>query len=214
MYSRPRGLSRTDHQRADAVRVAEAEHAVTEHHGDHCVAAPDAPVHRAHGREDVGRGGAGRAEALQLAREHVEQHFGVGRRVEVAAVLALQHVGELARIGQVAVVRQAQAVGRVHVERLRLGRAVAAGRGVAHVADAGVALELQHVALLEHVAHEPVVLAQEELALVGGHDPRRVLAAVLKHRQRVIDLLVDGTETDDADDAAHGSCLRRPEGFR
>ena len=87
--------------------------------------------------------------------------------------------------------READAVGRVDVERLRLGRAVAAGRRVAHVADADVALQLQHVPLLEHVAHQAVVLAQEQRALVLGHDARRVLAAVLQHGQRVVDLLVD-----------------------
>ena len=108
------------------------------------------------------------------------------------------------RVGQVAVVREADAVRRIDVERLRLGGAVAAGRRVAHVADADVALELQHVPLLEHVAHQADVLAQEQLAFVLGHDARGVLAAVLQHGQRVVDLLVDGAEAHDSDDSAHG----------
>ena len=48
-------------------------------------------------------------------------------------------------------------------------------------------LQLQHVPLLEHVAHQAAALAQEQLAFVAGHDARGVLAAVLQHRQRVID---------------------------
>jgi hypothetical protein len=35
------------------------------------------------------------------------------------------------------------------------------------------------------------------------HDARGVLAAMLQHRQRVIDLLVDRRVPDDADDSAH-----------
>ncbi len=140
--------------------------AVAEDHRDHGVAAATAAIHGAERREDVGGRDARRADALQLGREHVQQHLGIGGRVEVPAVLADQHLGQLDRVGQVAVVREADAVGRVHVERLRLGGAVAAGRGIAHVADADVALQLQHVALLEDVAHQADVLAQEQLALV------------------------------------------------
>ena len=205
-----RRVALADHQRPDAVRIAEADDAVTEDHRDDGVAADDAAIRGAQRGENVRGRRARRAEALQLAREHVEQHFGIRRRVEVAAIFADQHVGELRRVGQVAVVREADAVRRVDVERLRLGRAVATGRRIAHVADADVALQLQHVPLLEHVAHEADVLAQEQLAFVLGHDARGILAAVLQHGQRVIDLLVDRAETDDADDSAHACALRCP----
>ena len=69
--------------------------------------------------------------------------------------------------------------------------------------DADVALQLQHVALLEHVPDQAVVLAHGQLALVGRHDPGRILAAVLQYRKRVVQLLVDRAESDDAYDAAH-----------
>ena len=39
---------------------------------------------------------------------------------------------------------------------------------------------------------------------IGGHDAGGILAAVLQHRQRVIDPLIDRAGPDDADDAAHG----------
>ena len=76
-----------------------------------------------------------------------------------------QHFGQLARIGQIAVVRQADAVGRIDVERLRFGGAVAAGGRITHVADADVAPELEHVLLLEHIAHQARALAHEQLAV-------------------------------------------------
>ena len=100
---------------------------------------------------------------------------------------------------------EADAVGRIHVERLRLGGAVAAGGRIAHVADADVAGELEHVPLLEHVAHQACALARAQPPLEGGHDAGRILAAVLQHRQRIIQALIDGTGADDADDAAHGA---------
>ena len=118
-------------------------------------------------------------------------------------ILADEHLGQLGGVGEVAVVREADAVRRIDVERLRLGRAVAARRRIADVPDADVALELQHVPLLEHVADQAVVLAQEQLAVVRGHDARGILAAMLQHRQRIVELLVDRAVTDDADDAAH-----------
>ncbi len=87
-----RALAGADDERADAVRIAETEHAVPEDHGDDGVAAANAPVGGAHRGEDVRGRRARRADALQLARQHVQQDFRVGRGVEVPAVLAHQHV--------------------------------------------------------------------------------------------------------------------------
>ena len=106
-------------------------------------------------------------------------------------------------VGQIAVVRQADAVGSIDVERLRLGGAVAAGGRIAHVADADVARQLQHVLLLEHIAHQAGALARAQPALEGGHDAGGILAAMLQHRQRIVQTLIDRAGADDADDAAH-----------
>ena len=76
-------------------------------------------------------------------------------------------------------------------------------RGTSVLADADVALELEHVLLLEHVAHQPGVLAHEQFAVLGGHDARGVLAAVLQHRQSVINALIDRADTHHTDDSAH-----------
>ena len=99
--------------------------------------------------------------------------------------------------------READAVGRVHVERLGFGGVVAAGGRIAHMAHADVALELLHVVLLEHIAHQALALAHEQLAVGDGRDARGVLAAMLKHRQRVIDPLIDSAGSDDSGYAAH-----------
>ena len=99
--------------------------------------------------------------------------------------------------------RQADAVGRIDVEGLRLGGAVAAGGRIAHVADADVALQLEHVMLLEDIAHQAAALAHVQLALAGGGDAGGVLAAVLQHGQRVVEALIDCAGADDSDDAAH-----------
>jgi hypothetical protein len=71
------------------------------------------------------------------------------------------------------------------------------------MAHAHVALELLHRALVEHVAHQALSLVDEQLAVLDGRDARGVLAAMLQHRQCVIDALVDSTGTDDACDSAH-----------
>jgi hypothetical protein len=68
---------------------------VADDHRDHRIAAAAAAVDGGDRREDVGRRDARRADALQLGGEHVQQHFGIGAGVEVAAVLARQHLGEL-----------------------------------------------------------------------------------------------------------------------
>src|SRR5690606_33464863 len=69
--------------------------------------------------------------------------------------------------------------------------------------DAHVAAQAVHVALAEHIAHQPLAAHREQLAAIGGHDARGILAAVLQHRQRVIQLLVDRTASGDACNATH-----------
>jgi hypothetical protein len=64
----------------------------------------------------------------------------------MAAVFADQLLGELGGISEISVVCEANAVGRIPVERLRLRRcAVAARGGLTHVPDADVAFQIEHV---------------------------------------------------------------------
>src|SRR3954469_23780558 len=123
----------------------------------------------------------------------------------MAAVLPGDDLSQLGCVCQVAVVCDANAVGGIDVERLSLGSGVAACGWITHVADAVVTLQLQHVLLLEDVAHEPAALAGVQLAIDGSCNARRVLAAMLQDRQRVINPVVDRAGSDNTYDTAHAS---------
>ena len=138
-------------------------------------------------------------------REDVQQHFGVRVGTQVPAILAHQQVRKLVVIGQVAVVRKADAVGRIDIEGLRLGRLRPTRRRVAHVADAHVAGKAQHMAGAEHVPYQPVGFALFQSLLAPGDNACRILATVLHHRQAVIQRLVDRVPANDSDNAAHAS---------
>ena len=119
--------------------------------------------------------------------------------------------GQLLDVGQVAVVRQGDAIGRVDVERLRLGGAGAAGGGIAHVGDAHVADQVLHVPLLEDIADQAVVFAQEEFTVQAGDDTGGILTAMLKDGERVVQRLVDVRLAHDTYDATH---VTRPHCFK
>ncbi len=189
------------HQRTDAVRVAEGHQAQAQHHADHRIAALAAAVHAGHGADGRLRGE--HALCVQLVGEHVQQHFAVRIGIDVAAVslehLAAQRLG----IDQVAVVRQRDAVGRVDVERLRLVGAFRACGRVAHVGDADAALQQRHAALVEYIPHQAIGLLHAQAGAVGGSDAGRILATVLEDGQSVIKLPGDVLVADDSDDATH-----------
>ena len=110
---------------------------------------------------------------------------------------------ERVRVGQITVMREHDPVGRVHVHGLRFRCARAAGSRIANVADARVPHQAPHVVQTKDIAHQTIRLAHVQLATLAGHDSRRVLPAVLKHRKRVVKTLIDGLLPRDADNAAH-----------
>jgi hypothetical protein len=198
-----RGFALTQHQRPNAVRIAEGQQSMADDHGDDGVAPAAAPIDRAHGRKDIRRGDPRRAHALQLGSQHVEQDLGIGSGVEMTAVFALEDFRELTRIGQIAVVSEADAIRSIDVERLGFGGAVTTGRRITDVAHAHVAPKILHGVLIEDVAHQPLPLAHEELAIGHRGDACGVLPTVLQHRQRIVDAMVDATGPDDSCDTAH-----------
>src|SRR5690606_20714884 len=109
-----------------------------------------------------------------------------------------------------AVVRQRDAVWRVHVERLGLVVAFAAGGGIAAVGDADPALEQAHGLAVEHVAHQAVALVHAQVRAIRRGDACRVLAAVLEHGQAVVEFRRDVLVGNDADDPAHVMYSRNP----
>ena len=77
------------------------------------------------------------------------------------------------------------------------------------MADAHGALEASHVARAEDVADQSATLVHVETVAFGRDDAGRVLAAVLKHREPVVEDLVDGAARDDSHDSAHASGVLR-----
>ena len=101
--------------------VAEGNDAKADDHGNDGVTAAATPMHGFDGIKNVLRGGLAIDARLQLVREDIEQHFGIGIGRQVAAVLTNQHVSQLVVIREIAVVREADTVGRIHIERLCFG---------------------------------------------------------------------------------------------
>ncbi|MNY33250.1 hypothetical protein D3C86_1675180 [compost metagenome] len=56
---------------------------------------------------------------------------------------------------------------------------------------------------MKDVAHQAIVLAQEQPAVMTGDDTGSILAAVLEDGQAVIQRLIDVRFTDDTDNATH-----------
>jgi hypothetical protein len=115
---------------------------------------------------DGGHGGKDRLRretldvlTLQLVSEHVRQRLGVGAGVQVPAVLLNQQGLQLIGVGEVAVVGQANAVRRIDVKGLGLGRIQGTCSRITAVADANIAPQFIHVPLLEDVADQAVLLA-------------------------------------------------------
>ncbi len=192
-------------QRTDAERIAHRQHAVAgDLRGDR-IRAAHAAVHAGHrGEDDLGIERSAVAGALQLVGQHVQQHLGIRMRIDVAAIAPEHLLAQLLPVGQVAVMREDDAVRRIDVERL--GLFLAGGRAcgrVAHLADARRARQAAHIARAEHVAHQAVGLVHVESAAVGGRDARGVLTAVLQQQQAVVNQLIDGRGRHHTDDTAH-----------
>jgi hypothetical protein len=165
-------------------------------------------MHPRHRAEDILLVDPQLALELELMGKDVEQDLGIRRGVEVAKIFDEEVALEILGIREVAVVGKHDAVGRIDVEGLSLGRAGRAGGGVTDMADTHVAAQLDHVARTEDIPRKTVVLAQMELVALTGDDTSGILSPVLEHEQRIVERLVDRTFTDDADDAAHDFLAR------
>ena len=94
------------HQRADAVRIAERDHTVTDNHRHAGVGAADLTVGGGNRGKNVIRFQWVMTEVIQLAGEDVEQDFRIGGGVDMAAFFFKQLLAQLVRVGQIAVMRQ------------------------------------------------------------------------------------------------------------
>jgi len=71
------------------------------------------------------------------------------------------------------------------------------------MADAHIAAQRFHMALLKDVAHKPVVLTQMDTLVVAGENASGILTAMLQNKQTLIQGLVHRAFGNNADDAAH-----------
>ena len=197
------GLTAAVHQRTDAVRIAEREDAEADDQDRDRVGAARAPVYRRHRAEDMIGRELQAPDCFQFVGEYIQQDFRIGFGVDVAQVFAEQFVFEFGGVGEVTVVGERQTERRIDEERLCLGRRIATGGRIAHMADAHVAVKRVHVAGVEHVAHQAIVLAQIHVTSVAGENAGGVLAAMLHHRQTVVNSLIDRCFRQDTNNAAH-----------
>ena len=176
------GLALAIDHRPDAVGVSKADQSIAGDERCCGIATATATMHGRHGLENILRRELQPLTEHQLMGKHVEQNLGVGVGVQMTPVRAVKLLGQRFGVSEVAVVRQTDAVGRVDIERLGLGRGIHACRGITYVPHPGVADQAQHVIGSENVTNQTVFLAQVQTPVFRGHDAGRVLAAMLEYR--------------------------------
>ena len=191
---RPAVVEPPEHERPEAVRVAEGEQLPVGERA-HGVRALE-PAHRVRDRL---------LERGRVVRDQGGDQLGVRARAELDPV-GLQLVAELAGVDEVAVVAERdRARAAVLDDRLRVRPLRRAGRRVARVPDRELAVEPAEVLLVEDLRDEAHLAEHRQVAAVRDRDPRRLLAAVLERVQAEVreprDVAVGCA---DAEDAAHG----------
>ena len=115
---------------------------------------------------------------------------------------------KLIGVGQIAVMPENDTEGRVHVKRLGLGKVRGrTGRWIAHMADTPVTGERSHIACAENITHQPRALLQVKGIAFSRCYSSRVLAAMLKHHQAIVEQLVDRRCCHHTENPAHSFSL-------
>ena len=149
-----------EHQGTNSVGIAEGEETTTHNKQYYCVGTPAPLMHRANGLEDVpGPLRRTTGASRELMGKDVKKNFRVRFRINVPKVGAEHRLLQRLGVGEIAVMGQGNAIGRVHVHRLGFGHARRAGGGIAYVANAMMPLQALHVLLLEYVPHKTIGLA-------------------------------------------------------
>lgn len=69
--------------------------------------------------------------------------------------------------------------------------------------DSHVAHKRLHVALLKDIAHQAIAFPQMQLVPLTGDHARGILATMLQHRQRIVELLINRLVSYETDYPAH-----------
>ncbi len=193
-------------QRADAKWVAEGQHTVPGNQGDDGIRSLDAFVHSRHRAKQMCRQQRGHpaGSAVHLMSQHIQQNFGITLGIDMPVIRIEQLVLERLGIGEITVMHQHDAKGRVHIERLRLFLAEGIARcGVTHLPQAAIAQQAAHIARAKHILHHALGLVHEELAILLRNNACSILPAMLKQQQGVVNQLIDRRMTHHAHDSTH-----------
>ena len=137
---------------------------------------------------------------LDLAREQMRDHFGVGIAFQHAA-FAAQFGAQFLVVLDDAVVHHREMLGRVRVGILLVRSAVGrpAGMRDPDLSRRGTVLQF-----LDQIGELAFGAAAHEIAVMDGADPRAVIAAIFHPPEAVDEPIRDRAAADDTDDSAHG----------
>ncbi len=203
----PPALDPTEHERPEAVRVAHADEVRLVHHHER---EPTFEL-REHVQQRLFEVAAvGARLGVVVVGDELGDERGVGGGVEarrgVGRGEAGEHaelLGELERVGEVAVVPEREAgVADRAVDGLGVAPAARPGGAVAHVADGEVAFERGDAAFVEHLGDQAHVLRHGDGLAVAHRDAGRLLAPVLQGVEAQIgevgDVLTGGVHAEHA----------------
>ena len=143
---------------------------------------------------------------LDLAREKMGDHFGVGVALQRAA-LAAQFGAQFLVVLDDAVVHYREVLGRVRVGILLVRGAVSRPAGMR---DPDCARRGAAIHLLDQIGELALRTAAYQIAVMDGAHARAVVAAIFHPPEAVDEPIGDRAATDDTDDSAHG---RKGPGF-
>jgi hypothetical protein len=66
--------------------------------------------------------------------------------------------------------------------------------------------QLLHMRRLEYITHQTLTFTLKKLTSVARHDTRRILATMLKHRQRIINISSNAFVRGNSNHTTHFSC--------
>ena len=106
-------------QRPNSMRIAECQNPEARNHGNHAVGAPTPFMHPFDCLKNIFWRNAQLPKLVQFVGKNIEKDLGIRIGVEMPLILNKELMLQGFGIGQVAVMRQSDPVGRIHIEGLR-----------------------------------------------------------------------------------------------
>ena len=116
---------------------------------------------------------------MELMREHIEQYFRIRVGIEMPLILHKDFFLKRFCVSEIAVVRQSDPVGGVHIEGLGFSGTRATSGWVANMRNAHAASQLEHVTGVKNITHQTAVFPEMKTISFAGDDACCILATVL-----------------------------------